>query len=139
MDLVDQNTFFYSEKKVAEKLKTRISTTDSKNRIVRKREKEDLPIEKFSFQTTKMIEKSTRFFPFMDTDTILFSSRQTDSLKSILHPIKRAFMVQETLDETDMNQTMKAIRNLFEMGKANEPKLFTTKITVSKRRKNYEK
>lgn len=49
--------------------------------------------------TTLSLDKSTKFFPYLDSDTVLFSKDQSDDLKMLIDPVKTIFKQEHILPE----------------------------------------
>lgn len=92
-----------------------------------------------SYPSTVNLERITKYFPFYEDDTILFSSRQYDSLRNLTQPI-RNIILQENITESDFETVIKCLDRLDRATKDNEVKLFlNTKNSVQKRRDLYNK
>lgn len=90
-----------------------------------------------SYPSTVNLERVTKYFPYYEDDTILFSSRQYDSLRNLTQPI-RNIILQETISASDYETVIKCLERLDRATKDNEVKLFlNTKNSVQKRRELY--
>lgn len=62
-----------------------------------------------SITTNKNIEYNTRYFPLSDRDTILFASKQSDTLRAHLQPLK-AYLLKENLSNEDITVALDVSR-----------------------------
>ncbi|KAH3768055.1 hypothetical protein Pelo_146 [Pelomyxa schiedti] len=69
------------------------------------------------------VERSTRYWPWLLADTILFGADQHEELKKLLDPLKCAIL-RATLQESEAESTRELITRLFQHAKNNESKLF---------------
>jgi len=138
IDLMDSNLLVYSDVNVAKKASTVIDTRNASNIIDSMSKEDNMPQEQLhlAYTSSKKIEKRTRFFPTMDNETLIFSSRQNDWLKALLQPLKKILMLEE-IDEMDVGDAIKNLETLHQNMHKNEARLFNTKITVAKRKDSY--
>jgi len=89
------------------------------------------------YVTTKILERFTRFFPISDKSTVLFAARQSEYLRSLLHPLKIS-LVNETISDSEVNSIFESIDRLYTVMSSNEVKFFPwTKSSAATRRQLY--
>lgn len=90
-----------------------------------------------TYRCSERLERTSKYFPYMEDDTILFSSRQYDTLRALTHPIK-TFITQKTITSDESEAVISCLQRLEKATRENEVKLFlNTKNSVQKRRDLY--
>lgn len=84
-------------------------------------------------QTTDFFNVSTRFFPLFEAETLLFSSRETESFNQLVKEIKLTLLRSSSMTNLDKQRCTAAVLALLTATVANDQKLF--KSAASARRK----
>eukprot|EP01133_Synstelium_polycarpum_P016720 gene16720-19874_t len=87
--------------------------------------------------TPRLVEKYTRYFPWIESETIFFAHEQSDDLRRLLDPIKR-LMLRDTAPDDFVEQISQLIYQLYRSNQANDPSLFP-KAGVAMRKENYKR
>jgi hypothetical protein len=88
--------------------------------------------------TNKNIEYNTRYFPLSDRDTILFASKQSDTLRAHLQPLK-TYLLKENLSNEDITVALDIVDKFTALMQSNEVKMFpSTKGVAPKRRELFQ-
>eukprot|EP01132_Coremiostelium_polycephalum_P002240 gene2240-2762_t len=80
-------------------------------------------IHKINIVAPKIVEKHTRYFPWLQMDTILFSVDQSEELKRLFNPIKR-IMLKDNLNNETLDQISKLIQQFLSCTQNNDFTLF---------------
>lgn len=90
-----------------------------------------------SYRCSEKMERITKYFPYFEDNTILFSSRQYDTLRVLTHPIK-TIITQRTINVEESETVLSSLQKLEKATRENEVKLFlNTKNSVQRRRDLY--
>jgi hypothetical protein len=94
----------------------------------------DAPGRQTNITSTRTLDLATLIWPFFEEETILFSSRESDSLKPILSDLKAA-LVSERLDVSGLQVCRAALSKLQALQGANDVKAFPSAKSSVQRRK----
>lgn len=91
-----------------------------------------------TYKTTRQLEKYTRVFPLLEDDSILYSGRHHDSLRSAGILLIRSLMTRPTLQPADIAPCQEHLKKLQQLAKDNDYRIFpSARSTVAKRRELY--
>jgi len=72
---------------------------------------------------TPQVERSTRYFPLLESDTLIFSKDQAQDLRNLLDPVKE-FFLRSTVQADDLETCTALITRFYQLASQNEVRMF---------------